>query len=67
MSKFEKVHKIITNLFLFNAHIELNISFMYGILQILLCKIRYLHIYSYISEIRAVFTGVPPCNFFRKI
>ena len=29
MSKFEKVHKIITNLFLFNAHIELNISFLY--------------------------------------
>lgn len=28
MSKFEKVHKIITNLFLFNAHIELNISFL---------------------------------------
>ena len=29
MSKFEKVHKIITNLFLFNAHIELNISFLF--------------------------------------
>ena len=29
MSKFEKVHKIITNLFLFNAHIEFNISFLF--------------------------------------
>ena len=28
MSKFEKVYKIITKLSLYNAHIELNISFM---------------------------------------
>ena len=28
MRKFEKVHKIITNMSLISAHIELNISFM---------------------------------------
>ena len=60
------MHKLLDDLSLWDAHIKYRISFMSVYSEIVLCKIRYLHIYSYISEIRAVFTGVPPCNFFRK-
>lgn len=60
MSKIEKVHKILTNLSLQDAHIEFNISFMSAYCG---CYCAKFDICSFIADKKMITWGVPEKHF----